>query len=94
MRQILRFAHLANAQISSLGKTSKEGDLIYSFPLNKLLQNASHFIGKAPVMWEGRYMDLHLLGGDCYRELMRGILRIFMKKVNLLNLKIHFFMIL
>jgi hypothetical protein len=30
-----------------LGKTSKEGDLIYSFSMNKLLQNASHFIGKA-----------------------------------------------
>lgn len=35
-------------------------------------------------------MDTPLLGGDFYRELMRGILRIFMKKVNLLNLKIHF----
>jgi hypothetical protein len=45
-----------------LGKTGKGGDLIYSFPLNKLLENASHFIGKAPVMWEGRYMDLPLLG--------------------------------
>jgi hypothetical protein len=64
MRHILRFAHWANAQISSLGKTSKEVDLIYSFSMNKLLENAAHFIGKAPVMWEGRYMDLPLLGGD------------------------------
>jgi hypothetical protein len=51
------------SNIRSLGKTSKVGDLIYSFPLNKLLQNAAHFIVKAPVMWEGRYMDLPLLGG-------------------------------
>jgi hypothetical protein len=64
MRHILRFAHWANAQISSLGKTGKGGgDLFYSFSMNKLLGNAAHFIGKAPVMWEGRYMDLPLLGG-------------------------------
>jgi hypothetical protein len=28
----------------SLGKTSKEGDLIYSLEMNKLQENASHFL--------------------------------------------------
>jgi len=62
MRHILRFAHWANAQISTFRQDEQRGESNLFIFMNKLLKNAAHFIGKAPVMWEGRYMDLPLLG--------------------------------